>query len=172
MFMNSYISGKDRSPTDQFFSSDRPLNVQDLFVLMESYKNNIELSTMLLEQQKQLLSHQNIIIEKQKDQCDSLGKLLEKISNIIERQDKCATEVIKVQNELMNNQNNVKNEINKNQDTMRLEITKDHSGLKNLIYGVYTSIGLVIIALIGLLVTMFDKFHVLKDIAIKIGAGG
>ncbi len=164
-------SGKDRSPSDQFFSFDRPLNAQDLFVLMESYKNNIELSTMLLEQQKQLLSHQNIIIEKQKKQCDSLSKLLERISNVIERQDKCATDVIKIQNELINNQNNVKNEIGQTQTIMRMEITKDHGGLKNLLYGVYSAIGVVIIALIGLLITVIDKLHILKDIASKMVVG-
>ncbi len=59
---------------------ETPLSYKDFTILMEAYKNNVELTTTLLEQQKQLFLQQEEILEK----TEEIKKNTFKIQSILE----------------------------------------------------------------------------------------
>lgn len=124
-------------------SKNSPLSLKDLSILMEAYKNNIELSTTLLEQEKQVLLQQDEIIEKQ-------NKLLD---NLEQSQRSCDDKVKTV--------TNVEYEILDLIKTFRtdlaLNLEKKSSSVKALIYGSYVGMLTIIISLIGLIYLLTDK---------------
>jgi predicted PurR-regulated permease PerM len=122
-------------------SSMHLVEKDDIFLLLESYKNSIELSSTLLEQQKQIvekeseiIKNQNEIIKKIEDTTDTLEKLSDK------------------------------------QTSLQIESNKDHNKLYTLIYFSLGGMVSIILGLIGLLVMFSDKFNLIKNIAIKVGA--
>ena len=66
---------------DNISPDEKPLNLKDLALLMEAYKNNIELSTMLHEQNKQILDQQEKIINSIGFTCSTLNSCFDKIQN-------------------------------------------------------------------------------------------
>lgn len=69
-------------------SEQDQLSKNDLYILMESYKNNIQLNTTLLEQQKQLMVMNDTSIQKQKELCNTLDDFIKNIST-------CSQEILK-----------------------------------------------------------------------------
>ena len=60
------------------------LSKNDLFILMDSYKNNIQLNTTLLEQQKQMLQLHSNVLEKQNETMTMLDNLILKLGKCSE----------------------------------------------------------------------------------------
>lgn len=56
------------------------LNSDDLILLLESYKNQIELNTTLLEQQKRISDQIESLLTSQKTLCDSLHSMIETLN--------------------------------------------------------------------------------------------
>ena len=128
------------------------LSKNDLYILMESYKNNIQLNTTLLEQQKQLLIMTNESIDKQKDLCLTLDKFIENLTNCSKRMDDN-------HNAIMNRLSNVNTQVTTTSATNSVE----HSKITNRIYVAFGGMVLIILAVIDLAMTYSDKLSTVAE---------
>lgn len=126
---------------------NKELNRDDLFLLMQSYKNTVESNTILLEQQKKLLEHQNVIIGKQKEVSISLNKVLEKFGMV----------------------GDMKGEVLEQINNCHLTCVQDRGSIKQRLIFLYAGMSLVTISLIGLVITVFDKMDLIEKIAKHLG---
>jgi predicted PurR-regulated permease PerM len=131
--------------------TNNSLSREDLFLLLESYKNTIELNTTLVEKQNQIIIQNTEVIEQQKKIFESISKMIEKIGQNI--------------NDSSIRQNEIITKINEN----KLNITNEHSSIKNLIYVALIGMGTIVISLTSLYITTFDKFKIIIDIAKHLG---
>lgn len=122
---------------------DSPLGLNDLTLLMAAYKNNIEFSMTLLEQEKQILYHQDEIKNKQ-------DKLCESISN---SQKECNEHVRAVSNF----QHETLDCIRQFNSALVLDLEKKAYDTKVLFYKSYAGMITIIISLIGLAVILSGK---------------
>lgn len=137
------------------------LNKQDLFILMESYKNNIQLNTTILEQQKQILILNDQFIEKQRDLCKSVDELIDRLSN-------CSKVLAENHTFLTNSIKDMSNSINYSLSTMsqdlkieaansHAKLSVDHSKLGTKIYVAMGGMIGIIVSLITLFAVFFHK---------------
>lgn len=154
--------------------SDSYLHFSDLKLLMDNYQNVVKLNTILLEQQKQIIELQKDIIKNQggiiKDQ-DNLG---DKVEKVITRLD-LGTEQLKQVNEnykcLETSLHSrfdaavIKVEDTKQSiDNCKLDMVQQHSGLTLRLYIALGGSIAIIITLITLLVSTYDKLNAIQNI--------
>lgn len=125
-------------------SEDSQLKKEDLFLLLESYEQQIDSNKTLLEQQSKLIEQHNLILTKQNTIRDSVGQLIEKLTGS-------------------------HSDITNLYKDGTLQCFKEHSGIAVRIYLIYIGIGAVVITLMGLLYKAFDKFEILDSIAKHLG---
>jgi hypothetical protein len=123
--------------------TESPLSLKDLSLLMEAYKNNIALSTTLLEQEKQVIQQQDEIIDK-------LNKVCESIVDAQKNSNDKVKDINTIQNETLN-------AVKKIDTGMLMEFETRTSSIKALIYGSYVGMITIIISLIGLIIVIVDK---------------
>jgi drug/metabolite transporter superfamily protein YnfA len=137
------------------------LSKNDLYILMESYKNNIQLNTTLLEQQKQLIVMINQSVDKQKVLCENLDQFIQNLTT-------CSTKLEENHSKLIGLIESKTNSIG-NQLTVTSSINSvEHEKITNKIYAAWGGMVLIVISLITLAVTFADKYH---DILKLIGKG-
>ena len=134
------------------------MKFQDVTLLMEAYKNNIVLTTALLEQQKQVLIQQADIISNQKTINSELIVITKAIKDI--------------QTSTLEKSNEIFKEVLTNYNDIRLEIVKENSTLKNMMYVAWIGCASIIASLITIIINMSSKFSILGAIANKLGVGG
>lgn len=125
-------------------SGGSQLRKDDLFLLLESYEQQIDSNRTLLEQQAKLLEQHNSILTKQQTVCDSVNKILEKLSG-------SHSQIIDLYRD------------------GKIQCFKDHSGIKVRIYMIYAGIVAVVVTLLGLLYSAYEKLEILRDIAKHLG---
>jgi len=125
----------------------RSLSREDLFLLMDQYKNTVELNTILLEQLKQILGQQSDIVRDQKHLCDSINSVLEKMGV-------CNIHIAEVQKDFLTQQLDGK-----------LQCSKDHSGITLKIYAVYGLFGTIAASTIWLAIQLTSKFALIESMA-------
>jgi hypothetical protein len=154
------------------------LSKNDLYILMESYKNNIQLNTTLLEQQKQMMSLNNLSIEKQQRLCDSVDDLIEKLAYcskiIAENHVKLSDDLSSTSNKITTQINNVSMTLEKcnssvvNQFTEKCgKLSKEHSSLSIKMYIAFAGMIGIIISGINLSIAFAEKYHAISDMLIK-----
>lgn len=134
-------NGNQRTRVIQTDSS-QTMSKDDLFLLLGQYENTIRLNTTLLEQQNKLLEQHTLILDKQADQTDNVEKVLTNLNNYLNKQ-------------VVN----------------RSDCKSEHSSLANKIYVGWVGMGVIVISLMTLLITAWDKFGILKGIAKHLGVG-
>lgn len=127
------------------------LQKEDLFLLLESYKNSVEMNTVISQQLRNILE----ILRKCKDESSLLETNLKKdISQAI-------TAIEKVSDKIESH----------NVESIKGIGTVDSAmgklGTKIII--LYFAIGSVVVSLIWMVYQLIDKFDLLKEIAIKVG---
>ena len=128
-------------------SESKELSRDDLFLLMQSYKNTVESNTILLEQQKLLLDQHNEIIRKEADLLNIVYKVLEKCEGLPD----------------------LKTDLENKITTCHSESTKERSDLKtNTIY-IIAGMSSVVLSLIGLVVIIWSKLDIIEKIAKHLG---
>lgn len=169
------------------------ISKNDLFILMDSYKNNIQLNTTLLEQQKQMMVINSQAIEKHQDLCKSVDELIDKlttcskvlsdnhtkISNDLNMlSTRLGTEFNNLNTNLTIKMSNEADRLNAN-DTKLINkfeyettgLSNEHGKITNKIYLAFIAMGGIIISVIGLAISFADKFHSLS-ILLKNQIGG
>lgn len=127
------------------------LALQDLVLLMDAYRNNIELTTTLMEQIKQILSQQDEILDAQKNLCKEIinttNTMRDFSSSMIERMA----------------------DINKDIVDVKLEVIKENSSLKNVIYVSLVGAVALITSIVTLTVDLNNKYDLIEKIAVSLG---
>jgi predicted PurR-regulated permease PerM len=134
------------------------LNKDDLFLLMESYRNMITLHTTLVEQQKQLMVSQSNMIAKQDDIASQQNTICNKLGRVTEKLEECIVALSKTKDDVAGQCNS----IDHNLDIMSKDLTTQHNGLST---KVYTSMGLmatIVISLITVIYSLADKYTLLE----------
>jgi len=108
------------------------LSKDDLSLLMDSYKKQIELNTQVLTQQQNLIAKMDMMIEVHRETCNNMNKIVDKI-DVQERN--CSNNAIKI-TEKMGHE--------------RKESLKEHNAIINRIYIAFVGMGVIIINLIAL----------------------
>lgn len=160
------------------------LSRADLYLVMESYRNNIALNTTLVEQQKQVILLQNDIIDKQQELADVLKEISQNAKDLLKKQEevlkeseesakkfeKCAEDIvckegdiIKTQKELETTLDKAKSDLISSMNLDRAACAQDHIALKGTIKSIIGTSAAIILGLIGLIATLFTKFNILDD---------
>lgn len=128
-----------------------PVDKDDIFLLLDSYKNNIELSTTLLEQQKKLLEQQAEILKHQ-------NKICENTDETLKRFDQCTINSVNLQKNFSDSITSIK-----------VENAESHNRLKYSIWALSGAMVTIVISLMGLIVAIMDKYKIITLIANKLG---
>jgi hypothetical protein len=135
-----------RRETDRDIGLDR----DDLFLLLESYRNTIELNTTLLERQEVLNR--------------GLEKILAEIIKICGNQADIAADIAKLPGDIRASietlcSSTVKKceEVGKTIDNHRAAEVKEHAGLTLRIYAAFSVLGALAVALVGLLIKIWPN---------------
>jgi chromosome segregation ATPase len=160
------------------------LSRADLYLVMESYRNNIALNTTLVEQQKQVMILQNDIIDKQQDLAEVLKEISQNAKELVKKQEEvlkkteesakkfesCAEEIackesdiIKAQQTLDNTLDKARADLINSMSLDRAACAQDHTALKGTIKGIIGTFAAIVLGLIGLIATLFTKFNLLDD---------
>jgi len=126
-----------------FESNDSELTREDLFLLLESYRNNIELNTTLLEKI-------NSIIEGNKNNSEMIQKFLQSLLEVT----KSISEAKDIQEKLFNEH--------------MIKMEKQHGTIKQNLYLLYIGIGAILIPLIKMMIDAIDNHQKMLDIIQKI----
>jgi len=108
------------------------LSKEDLTLLMDSYKKQVELNTQVLTQQQNLIVRLDSMIEIHKETCHNINKVGEKI----EDQGKNTTDKFNKMSEKLNSD--------------RKESLKEHTDLRFKIYIAMSLMGVIILNLIAI----------------------
>ena len=143
----------------------------DLRLLLDNYQNIMQMNTVMLEQQKQLLISQKELIGKEEDTHinqirfqSNMGSIIEKtnlcIQNLSEMHD-IVTDVYTKLNSLVTQKFDI---IENKLEKIHISTIKEHGGISNKIY--YALIGsvTVIISLVALLKVVYSKYEIIKNI--------
>lgn len=149
----------------------KSLSRDDLMLLMESYRNTIQMHTTLLEQQKavissqnELLSKQDEILKKQHQVCTNIDTITKEVEGYIRKFDELNQAIKSKHQELVTNITGQTGNIETKLDTSMLDTIKNYSSLRNRIYIALIGMGVIVVSLITLNITAFDKFETLNDI--------
>ena len=134
------------------------MSKEDLFFLLESYENTIRLNTTLLEQQNKLLDQHGELLKQQNDINANLKVVLNNFSDYSKDISELHAKVVEGLSA-----------ININQAECRKECSTEHGGLTIRAYVGWVGMAAIIISLITLLISTFDKFSLIHDIAKHLG---
>jgi hypothetical protein len=124
------------------------IRANDLYIFMESYKNNIQLNTTLLEQQKQLMVMNDQAIDKQKELCMTLESFITNITT-------CSNKILENNTEIIKKLEDRTNEL-------RNQITLENEKIHNKLYIALIGMAGIVISVISLAISFADKFNSLK----------
>jgi hypothetical protein len=110
---------------------------------MEAYKNNIELSTTLHEQNKHILAQQEEIIKSLENLSAVMSSTAEKYSVIQKEIHDCIRTHDKDFNTIVN--------------SLILSINDKYGSLKTLLYVAYAGLGAIILTLLGMVANLLTK---------------
>ncbi len=160
------------------------LSRADLYLVMESYRNNIALNTTLVEQQKQVMLLQNDIMDKQQELAEVLKEISQNAKDILKKHEevlkksgetankfeKCAEDIVCKESEIIKSQKDLDAMIEKTKTDLitsmkldRSSCAQDHLALKATIKSVIGIFSAIVLGLIGLIATLFTKFNILDD---------
>jgi len=132
---------------------DGILSRDDLFLLMEAYRNNIELSTTLLQQQNQITEQLKKTTMQQEKICTSIDKVANKL-------DTCTDELHKAHQEMV---------VEKTR--CQAQSSKEHGSIIHRVNLVYVGIGALLVQFLAFVIDVFAKLELIRKIADHLGVG-
>jgi hypothetical protein len=148
------------------------LNKEDLYLLMESYRNMIQMHSTLVDQQKRIIHLQNNIMEKQNGISENQIKTCNQLDGITDKLEDCSVNLAKtnenitgactdLDKSLTSNVGNIHEKLGNNQ----LEITKQHSGINNRIYVAMGIMATIVIGVTTLAIGLLDERDLIQEIS-------
>jgi hypothetical protein len=146
-------------------SDDKALSRDDLFLLLDSYKNTIEMNTTLVEQQKFLMDSQGHILKTQEDIFKKQKEMCVSMTNVTQELNK-VTESLKQFNETVSytckeKQDNILKklgEVKSQVDGQVINDTKHDSSMKIKLYTAMGGSFVIIVSLISLIITIVNQY--------------
>lgn len=155
------------------------LNRSDLLLMMESYKNSVEMYTIIMEQLKRIAENLETISEQQKDMvskqrvtCDNIGKISESLSSTLVSQKEAIKDMLDrfednqketfsdLISQLKDGSEKLSKKVEGIDDDIQNSVKdyiRDQGTMKVRFNRVYAALSGVIIALIGALATAYSK---------------
>jgi uncharacterized coiled-coil protein SlyX len=147
------------------------LSKEDLYLLMESYRNMIQMHSTLAEQHKTIIDLQNEIISKQEKISLKQVSSSDQLTRVTDKLEECSANLIKTNENVQASSSkidkSISTEIGYVRDKMgrhQVDLTKQNASVINRIY---ISIGLmatIIIGLIGIMIGLLDKYNLLSEV--------
>lgn len=130
--------------------SSKSLSRDDLMLLMESYRNTIQMHTTIVEQQKRIVESQQTMTSKQDEILLKQKLLCDRLDNTASTMERFVNKVEKVDDKV---------------DTFQLDMTKQISGVRTRLYIAMGGTVSIILALLVLLNTSYNRLiPLLEDI--------
>jgi len=129
-------------------SDQDQIRANDLYIFMESYKNNIQLNTTLLEQQKQLMVMNDQAIDKQKELCITLESFITNITTCSQK--------------ILDNNTEILKKIEEKTTEIKNQASLDSEKIQNKLYIALIGMVGIVISVISLAISFADKFNSLK----------
>jgi hypothetical protein len=127
------------------------INRDDLLLLMEAYKNQVELNTTLITRQEVIIAKQEEIIGKLVEILASQGKLLEGVGAIPGSLEKVIHDLCESTSETCKG---IGTTMDNNLSTARQAQIREHNAINNRIYLGWVGMGTIVIALIGVIIKL------------------
>jgi hypothetical protein len=127
------------------------VNRDDLLLMMESYKNQIELNTTLLTRQEVIITKQEEIIGKLAEILDLQSKVLADVGAVPDSLEKLIHGFCEATGETCKGINTA---LDQSLSAARQAQIREHNGINNRIYLGWVGMGTIVIALIGVLVKL------------------
>jgi hypothetical protein len=143
------------------------LNKDDLYLLMESYRNMIDMHNTLVNQQKSMLENQGKLTDKQELTLIQHNTNLETLSKISNRLDASFALLDKISKDNESISGKISTGIDKIRETLssnHLDTTKQNSALTNKVYIAMIGMATIMLAMIGMGIGLIEKFSLLKDV--------
>ena len=143
----------------------------DLRMLLDNYQNIIQMNTLMIEQQKQLLITQKELINRCEGSHINQIKFQSNMVLVIDKTNICIQNLSDMHDIVTNVYTKLDNLVTEKFDrieskieTMNLNNVKDHGGLTNKLYIALGSSATVVISLVALLTVVYDKYEIVKNI--------
>ena len=133
------------SPRDDELDK-KAMTYRDLTLLMEGYRNNIELTTTLLEQQKQLLTQHDTMLKNQADLCKEIEELAKSLNQITK-------------------------ELKDDFISLKIDSTKEYSSIKHIFYVALIGGIALITVIFEIISNMGNKISSLSQMVTKLLGG-
>ncbi len=146
-------------------SEPQAMSRDDLYLLMQSYENTVQLNTTLLNQHQKLLDDSNALLKKHSETSANLNALTDKLERISETLSVVITKIAELSEHHEKNIYNIEEKI----DIHRLETVTDHSQQKTRITVVGAAVGTVVITLLTIIGQLWTKYEVIDAIAKSLG---
>jgi len=154
------------------------LHFSDLKLLMENYQNVIQLNTLLLEQQKQIIELQKELVKSQTIISERQAKVYSNIDELVSKVNSQKDTFVQLSNLVQNKASDMDSAFHdrfnmtdkKVDDTksavssMNLDMVKQHSGITNKVYIALVGSGLIVLSLLGMLTTYWEKMKLLEQL--------
>jgi len=149
---------------------NKSLSRDDLMLLMDSYRNTIQMHTTLVEQQKvviglqhDLLTKQDSILNKQDDVCRTMENISKNLEGCANRFQEATTLVSSKCDELNTAISGKVEGVESKVDKSMFDSIKEHGSLKLRLYIAMGGMILIILSLITLNITAFEKFEMFQE---------
>ena len=149
---------------------NKSLSRDDLMLLMDSYRNTIQMHTTLVEQQKvviglqhELLTKQDSILNKQNEICNTMEHVSKNLEGCTSRFQEATTLVTNKCDELNNSISGKVEGVESKVDKSTIDSIKEHGSLKLRLYVAMGGMILIILSLVTLNITAFDKFEMFEE---------
>lgn len=133
-------------------NGDAPIvNRDDLLLMMESYKNQIELNTTLLSRQEVIITKQEEIIGQLAEILALQGKVLAGVGAVPDAMERVVHELCETTGDTCKGINAA---VDKNFSSARQAQIKEHNGINNRIYVGWVGMGTIVMALVGIIIKL------------------
>lgn len=141
------------------------LTRDDLVLLMESYRNMIDMHHTILEQTNKTIERldtiatkQDTLFSKQGSICNSLGKITDKLEDCSDNLKDTATKVDNGMSAIVDKVDSSKGEITTKISNHEVKVAENHGKLVNKIHLGWIGMGSIIVSLIALIVVIINIF--------------
>jgi len=148
-----------------------PLVSTDIMLLMENYQNIMQMNTILQQQQKQLIDLQNKLLYTQNDISKTQVDTINQIDKMVDKLADCARNIQDISNILKDSFDNIEDSImikleynDKSVSDLKIDNIKQYNSINKTMYGAWVVMGGIVIAIVGLFITSYEKFSSLDKI--------
>jgi hypothetical protein len=138
---------------DREGNSDK-IGRDDLFLLMESYKNTIELNTTLLERQEIISRHQTDLLESIAEVCGNQNTILAELKTIPGAVRNAVADVAHLVRETNDIHKSEFRTLREQGAAFRKEDIKEHASFNNRLYVAMSGMAAIIVSLIAIIIKL------------------